>query len=147
MILISHRGNLTGRVKERENSPDYIQEALDAGFDVEIDVWKSESKWYLGHDKPQYEVSYEFLRNPRLWCHAKNLEALYDMSFCDEKIHFFWHQKDDFTLTSKGFIWTYPGQQLTDHSICVLPERAEHSFFSAYGVCSDYIMSYKPESE
>ena len=34
MILISHRGNLTGKNPERENHPDYIKEALDLGFDV-----------------------------------------------------------------------------------------------------------------
>ena len=28
-VLISHRGNLNGKNKDRENSPDYIKEALD----------------------------------------------------------------------------------------------------------------------
>ena len=29
MILIAHRGNRNGKNVDRENSPDYIQEALD----------------------------------------------------------------------------------------------------------------------
>ncbi len=39
MKYISHRGNLTGINLERENSPDYIMEAVTADFDVEVDVW------------------------------------------------------------------------------------------------------------
>ena len=26
------------------------------GYDVEIDVWLTEEGWFLGHDKPQYEI-------------------------------------------------------------------------------------------
>ena len=39
MILISHRGNIDGPNEVRENSPYYIMEALEAGYDVEIDLW------------------------------------------------------------------------------------------------------------
>jgi hypothetical protein len=28
------------------------------------------------------------------------------------KCHYFWHQEDDYTITSKGFIWVYPGKPL-----------------------------------
>jgi hypothetical protein len=38
MRLISHRGNTIGPNPEMENSPLYIQETLDKGFDVEIDL-------------------------------------------------------------------------------------------------------------
>ena len=36
--LISHRGNLHGKFASLENSPEYIEEAIDKGFDTEIDV-------------------------------------------------------------------------------------------------------------
>ena len=39
MILISHRGNTNGKLPSAENRPDYIDEAIGFGFDVEIDVW------------------------------------------------------------------------------------------------------------
>ena len=39
MRLISHRGNLTGKYPLMENTPAYIREAVDAGYEVEIDVW------------------------------------------------------------------------------------------------------------
>lgn len=141
MILISHRGNLNGKKAEEENSPKYIKTALDEGFNVEIDVWYINNTFYLGHDKPEYLVKTEFLEDKRLWCHAKNLDALLNLS----KINsiFFWHQEDDYTLTSNGFIWTYPGKKLSKNSICVLPEVNNINFSNCYGVCSDYIIRYK----
>ena len=76
MILIAHRGNYKGRNIERENSPEYVMEALDAGFYAEIDVWFKNKSFYLGHDESQYKIDKDFLEDSRLWCHAKNIEAL-----------------------------------------------------------------------
>ena len=39
MILISHRGNLNGPKPDQENSPNYINNAISKGYNVEIDVW------------------------------------------------------------------------------------------------------------
>ena len=47
MKIISHRGNLEGRIPEDENNPDYIHEAIESGFDVEIDLWLYENGFYL----------------------------------------------------------------------------------------------------
>lgn len=141
MILISHRGNLNGINREKENSPEYINKALSHGFHVEIDVWYKDNKWYLGHDEPQYEVDLEYLKNDRFWCHAKNIDALYFM--WRNMIHCFWHQEDDVTLTSKGYMWTYPGKQLTEQSICVLPEKNNQIPKKALGICSDFVLYYK----
>ena len=57
MIFISHRGNLDGLNPDRENSPEYIDEAIKLGFDVEIDVRTKDGELWLGHDEPQYKVS------------------------------------------------------------------------------------------
>lgn len=141
MKYIAHRGNINGK-SDKENSPDYINEALQLGYDVEIDVWIIDDKIFLGHDKPQYEITIDFLKNEQLWCHAKNLQALYFL--LSNNIHCFWHQNDDFTITSKGFIWTYPGKELTSNSICVMPEWCESpNVESCFGVCSDYVLKYK----
>ena len=141
MIYISHRGNLTGKSLKDENNPDYIMKAIESGFDVEIDVWFKNIIFYLGHDKPSFEVDTKFLKNSRFWCHAKNINALSEL----ERIncHYFWHQEDDFTLTSKGIIWTYPGKYLTNKSICVLPEKTNVKEFDCLGICSDLIENYK----
>ena len=57
--------------------------------------------------------------------------------------HVFWHQEDDVTLTSRGFLWTYPGKYLTPHSICVMPERANYETIDCAGVCTDFIKRYE----
>jgi hypothetical protein len=43
--LIAHRGNMCGKTKW-ENHPDYLLEALQAGFDIEVDVWIDDSQQY-----------------------------------------------------------------------------------------------------
>src|SRR3989338_9472892 len=105
MILIAHRGNFDGSNPAMENNPDYIGEALRMGYQVEIDVRFIDNVFLLGHDKPQYRVEEDFLENEKLWCHAKNYEALERM-LKNKNIHCFWHQEYDFTLPSRGFIWT-----------------------------------------
>lgn len=144
MILISHRGNTDGRVKNIENSPQYIQIALDKGFDVEIDVWYVDSTFYLGHDTPMYKVDETYLENEKFWCHAKNEESLFKM-LENPKIHCFWHQTDDYTLTSKGIPWVFPGKKVTDKSIWVLPEMTTYKsiLINCLGICSDYISIYR----
>ena len=147
MILISHRGNLEGKT-DRENQPDYIMEALSSGFDVEIDVWSLTGRYLLGHDAPLHIVGKRFLQNDNLWWHAKNIQALESMLI--DNIHCFWHQEDDVTLTSKGYMWTYPGKPLTEKSISVLPESQEKESGllqltenKCAGICSDTIARFK----
>ncbi len=135
MISISHRGNLDGK-SLFENHPKHIKEALSENFDVEIDVWLVDDEYWLGHDNPQYVVDDDYLDNPKLWCHAKNINALYKM-LQNNKIHCFWHQEDDVTITSKGYLWTYPNRQLTPKSIAVLPEMVIEDEIA--GLCSDFI--------
>ena len=143
MILISHRGNIKGANKMFENSPGYILKAINQGYDVEVDVRLNLGKWFLGHDKAEYPIDDLFLKNDKLWCHAKNLNALEYMLL--HNVHCFWHQKDDYTVTNRGAIWTYPGNELTKNSICVMPESLKIDTVPSFclGVCSDYIERYK----
>ena len=140
MILISHRGNIDGNHSNNENDPKLIKHILDMGFDVEIDVWVQDGMISLGHDEPTYKIPISFLQNDRLWCHAKNLEALEFMVDCG--IHCFWHQQDDFTLTNKGFIWTYPNKKVCKKSIIVCDTLKEAEYYfkkDIAGICSDYV--------
>ena len=141
MYLISHRGNINGIQKDDENKPEYINKALEKGFDVEIDVRFSKGKFFLGHDYDQYEIDHKFLSNKKIWCHAKTSEAL--LALYETNAHYFWHQEDDYTITSKGYIWTYPGKKLFSKSICVLPEIANYKEINCMGICSDFIERYK----
>jgi len=143
MILIAHRGNFKGPNKKMENNPEYILKTIQKGYHCEVDVWYDGEQWYLGHDDPRYEVELEFLKNDKLWCHAKNLQALERL--LKNNIHCFWHQEDDYTITNKGVIWTYPGKALTDNSICVMPEEVNKDIdvSNCLGVCSDFIERYR----
>tara|TARA_B110000003_G_scaffold208655_1_gene207598 strand:- start:113 stop:550 length:438 start_codon:yes stop_codon:yes gene_type:complete len=141
MFLISHRGNLSGPDYNNENKIDYILNAIQNGFDVEVDVHYYKDKFYLGHDEPTYLTSVEFLEHEKLWCHAKNIDAV--GAFYKTKCHYFWHQSDDVTLTNRGYYWTYPGKKLFENSICVLPEKSDYKNFFCKGICSDYILKYK----
>ena len=142
MILISHRGNINGPNLQRENEPLYIMEALEKGFDVEIDVWWKEDGFWLGHDYPQYKIKREFLQKKKLWCHAKNIDAFYQM-VDDEKIHCFSHDKDEVALTTKGYFWSSFENQMTNRSICVMPPDSRDLPKDIAGVCSDYVGVYK----
>lgn len=140
MIFISHRGNIDGINVKNENKPSYIFNALKGKFDVEVDVWFIDNSFYLGHDEPQYKVDINFIQTKGLWFHAKNINAFNEL--LNLKLVCFWHQEDEVTLTSNGFIWTYPGKQLTEKSICVLPELNKVNNFKCAGICSDYIQNY-----
>ena len=142
MKLIAHRGLINGPDKALENNPNQIQLALEQGFDCEIDLWIVDDKFYLGHDNPQFHVEQNFIEQQGLWIHAKNLDALHYL--LSTNLNFFWHQTDNYTLTSNRYIWTYPGQSLTQHSIMVMPEWEDTTLNNArqascFAVCSDFV--------
>jgi hypothetical protein len=145
MKLISHRGNLIGPNPERENSQLYIQEALDKGFDVEIDVWVIDNIIYLGHDKPQYVIEEIWLQlyKKYLWIHCKNTNAVNYFASKLKLFNYFWHENDTLTLTSKNHIWAYPGKQPIKNSIAVMPEIYYDDVSQCLGICSDYVQNWK----
>ncbi len=148
MKLISHRGNIFGRIDSFENKPDYIDIAISQCFDVEVDIWFIENKLWLGHDEPIHLINIDWLRknSNMLWIHCKNIDALYYLKKIDLDFNYFWHQNDDVTITSKGYFWTFPGKQLTENSIACMPEVSSFSNIDlGYGICSDFVGLYKNE--
>ncbi len=153
MKLISHRGNIFGPNKEDENKIEYIEKSLSEGFDVEIDLRHKDHNFYLGHDEPQYHVpiSWLFKWKDRLWIHCKDFKSLDVISNSPVDFHYFCHESDKHTLTSKGYIWSYPGQPYTLKSVIVMPESNDLLKFSdndkmidvkeynCYAICSDYV--------
>jgi hypothetical protein len=89
-----------------------------------------------------YKVEIKYLQDYRLWCHAKNIEAVIEFQKYPH-IHYFWHQEDDICLTSKNYIYAYPGKQPIKNSIAVLPELYNDDLSICKGICSDYIKLYK----
>lgn len=145
MILIAHRGNLDGPNPEYENSLPYIEEAIRQGYDVEIDLRMKDGKLYLGHDVAQHAVGPGFLFKyaTSLWVHCKDRKSL-EFMIREDFCNFFWHDTDDYTITSKGFVWAYPGKHPVENKcVMVMPERhwklEDISVFRTHGVCSDFV--------
>ena len=140
MKIIAHRGLIDGPNKDIENNPFQIQRTLNLGYDCEIDLWVQDSKFYLGHDYPQYQVTEDFLRNDKFWIHAKNINALYWLSNQANEINYFWHDVDRYIITSKHFIWTCDQENLTDRSIVVILREPiiSDKDLNCYGICTDY---------
>lgn len=141
MIFIAHRGLINGPDLDKENKPEQIEFSLSQGYHCEIDIRLVNDIWYLGHDYAQYPISFHFLTQPNLWIHAKNLSALEYLM--NTELNFFWHQNDDYTITSHKFIWAYPGQKLTRKSVQVMPEMIDPNLekinYNCYAICSDWV--------
>jgi len=148
MIYIAHRGNTNGPDPDNENKPEYLLKAIEKGFYVETDLWVDENEnLFLGHDNPQYEIKIEFLIKikDRLFCHCKNIRALYFIIKNHPDIECFFHDNDKCVLTSKNRIWNYPDTELTPISIDVNllgsgNNTKEHPKKDIFGVCSDFLL-------
>lgn len=141
MKLIAHRGNTNGPSPEFENTPEYIRKALRAGYDVETDVWCLSDLWCLGHDGAETVVSFDFLKQKGLWCHAKTPRALSLM--IEKGVLCFANESDLMSLVSNGKIWSTYYQRkdiiYMEAGLKRLPEK------DCYGVCSDYVSSIRKE--
>lgn len=145
MILISHRGNVDGPEENIENSPKRINYCIDLGYSVEIDLRIKDKKLYLGHDEAQYEIDENWLleRKNNLWVHCKERES-FEYALKMRKLNCFWHNVDDYTMTTWGYVWAYPGKECCG-SLCiaVMPEpywsKEEFTRMPFIGICSDFV--------
>jgi hypothetical protein len=149
MILISHRGNITGRIPEAENRPAYIQDTIVLGYDVEIDVRMKEGQLYLGHDHPQYRVELDWLleRKDSLWIHTKDFESL--NLLIDTGLRVFFHEQERQTIINNtNLIWSHDLGSVSNKSIIPLLDLEsieEYGYLTqdVYGVCSDHLQAIK----
>jgi len=150
MIIIAHRGLLEGPNKQMENHPIRIEKAIDENFNVEVDIRVIEDRYFLGHDTPDFEVGEEWLKYiaPFSWFHCKNVDAMLKLRSVDfQYINYFWHEEDTLTLTSKGYMWVYPGKQPIKGSIAVMPELHNDEVSQCFGICTDYSYDYRKRFE
>ena len=152
-LLISHRGNLRGAIPHLENTPAYIQAAIDLGYMCEVDMWHENGNFYLGHDEATTRFDMQWLESQRqsIIIHCKNMAALMELS--KTQLHYFWHGDDDCTITSKCWTWCYPGTTIdkavdvrSPTTVCVLPERHDQDTTNFSGICSDLIEKYDKAS-
>jgi len=123
-----------------ENRREYLIAALESGHSVEVDVWWRNGSFYLGHDAGVELAAPSFLVREQVWCHAKSPNALY--ALLQINAHCFFHDRDAATLTSRGFIWSFPSSTPTPKSVCVLPEvfKGDPTPFAA--ICTDFVHRY-----
>ncbi len=143
-LIISHKANLSGPNPETENKPEHIEWVIKQyDLDCEVDIWNIHNEWYLGHDYPQYKIDYFWLLKYKkwLWLHCKNLLALDNLSSGDN-FNCFWHENDGYTLTSKGYIWTFPNYLTTSNCIIVLKNENDVIPSEAKGICTDFSLNY-----
>jgi hypothetical protein len=146
-MLISHRGNLNGKITERENSKEYIDEAIKAGFYVEIDIRTKNNNLYLGHDEPQYLVTLEWLseRLEFLIVHAKDFDSFNTLiEYNDLKI-FFHTCEEHVIINNTKLFWSHDLKTASNKSIIPLLNLDDiklHSHLKnkVFGICSDYII-------
>jgi len=142
--IIAHRANLNGPKPYDENNPLIVDKVIEMGLDVEIDLRCYNNQYYLGHDNPDYAISKQWLedRSEFLWVHCKNEESIMNLNNT-KNINYFWHQNDDYTITSHGFVWVYPNKKIFKNSICVLPELGINGIIEdCYAICTDYPERY-----
>ena len=140
MKIISHRGNVDGVNTNLENNPKQVDNVIDMGYDVEVDLRVKDRELYLGHDYSQYLIDNEWLTNrgDKLWIHAKDYESVDFLRTTD--FNWFWHDKDEMTLTSQGFIWSNIGKYF-NNGITVCLDYIELPNY-LLGVCTDEPLKY-----
>lgn len=143
MFIISHRGNLDGPSPQSENTSKQIDFCISKKIPVEIDVWFDEKGLFLGHDaaEERIRIDYLFDRAHYLWIHCKNAGA-YEYLTDFKNLNVFYHQSDDYTLTSKGDIWTYPRKPVVAKSIIVCQseqETLDNLGKEIRGICTDFV--------
>jgi len=142
---ICHRGIMNTTAKELENNLGVLIQREIQGLAVEVDVWYTEKSLWLGHDKPEYRISLEWLAaSRRRLIHAKDGATFaYLLEEAGKRaldLHIFYHTDEDYVLTNKGAVICYPGQPLLPGSLCMMPERASYTpeqLACVSAICSD----------
>lgn len=154
MLLISNRGNITGENKAKQNSVPYIMRAIQLGYDVKIDIWHVNNRWYLGKEKPNCEVPFRFFYinknmkysggncNKALWIQCQNIHAFNMLIPYRWSLNYFFKNDTNMLFTSFGYIWSSDRINATHE--CVLATNDYKNVPTAqFGLCTDYVLNLK----
>lgn len=139
---ILHRGNTFGP-GHLENNAVVLEQLLEDGWDVEVDLWVSDGELWLGHDRSEYVLNNDtLLKYPGIWIHCKNTKALMWVSKHTHKLRYFSHDKDPIILVSDGTLWCYPGVKCPGkaRAVYVLSDGE-----AGKGVCIDEMLKLQPK--
>jgi len=137
--IISHRGCVNGQDASIENVPSHIEYVINKyeWIFVEIDLWSIHDNLFLGHDEPKYMIDSKFLLSDRFYVHAKNEDALIYVHKNNIK-NFFFHDRDEFTITSRGEIWCNKFKWMENSILNQVNVDTVLDFKKYSGICTDY---------
>lgn len=127
-LLVYHRGN-SSEVPTVENNPNSLSTAVAARKHVELDIWlQPGGVLFVGHDGPDTLVSWSWLKEmaPRALIHCKDGATFVGLKrwFGERGIaaDLFYHTTEDYALSTGGKIIVYPGRQLFEGCLDMMPE-------------------------
>ena len=146
MRLISNRGNIDIWNPDLENTQEYIQTAINQGYEVKIDLWTKDNKLYLGTNEPTQPLDFDWFErnNGRLWIQCRTIDVMAQFNKLDSRgsnLHYFWHELNKISLTSRGYLWC-ESDKVVPGGIMYQPKE-DNDLTEAYGICSDSILKYK----
>ena len=149
MIYISYRGVFDGNDFQDANTPKQIAKAFGYGASVMVDVWRVDSKLYLGNDQPITEVTDKYLQGPRWYLNARNTDAQTWLATQPSSLYPNWFYfptmpPPEYVIASNGKLITPGTVPINNNSIIFLPEITDRGCFSTvklkcFGICSSYL--------
>ena len=153
MLYISYQGIYDGQNYENANTPNQIGTAFNNGFSCMVDVWRNDSRLYVGSEQAPIEVTAEYLQGNRFWINARNTDMQDWISAQPSNLYpnYFWFNsptESNNATTSGGQIITPGTVPVNNSSIIFLPEIKDRGLLSTvklrcYGVCSTYLTFIK----
>ena len=150
--FLCHRGNYETKFVPDENRPDIVDRRIRDGYGVELDLWFRDERYWLGHDEPQYQISFEWLlyNLSKKYIHCKDGPTFEHMLLrCGREGYspnLFYHTNEDYALTTRGDVICHPGKALLEGSINMMPEmgsaKPKEEREKAFAVCSDAIRNW-----
>lgn len=140
MLYISNKGNISGRDPKKENTVEYLLQAVQSGYCVKTDLWVIKGRLVTGNDFPANGIALDRFKKGKLLIQARNLPAL--LFLLENEYHCFWRESDDIVLTNKNFVLSF-NNSLIPKCIVMNPEKNIISDWGDYlGLCSDFISGY-----
>ena len=53
--------------------------------------------------------------------------------------NYFFHNKDDYTLTSKNYVWSSDGKPYDSSTVVMVEDETRLKEYDCYAICSDYV--------
>jgi len=130
-MIFAHRGNLDGP-SDHENTMPLFRKATSLGYGIEIDIWKSDGKIWVGHDSPFYPIERPTIqalsdRGPII-LDCKNYGAMVwaSQNFCGPRIDAYYYLSDHPTFSMFGRLVFRSGDYEPPNNCSLIQVMPEH---------------------